>query len=68
MFPGETIGSGASDVCKNCEQKLELQVCKSAAGYYIGTQCYCGPYSRESDYYATHEEAAEALEWSGFGR
>lgn len=60
MLPGETIRSGASNEC--CGKKLELQVLQSGAGYYIGTICeQCGPYSRESGYYGSKEEAAEAL-------
>jgi hypothetical protein len=61
MLPGETINSGAPDKCPDCGVKLELRVCHSAAGYYLGTQCNCGPYSRESGYYKTQEEAAAAL-------
>jgi hypothetical protein len=60
MLPGETIGSGASDVC--CNKKLRMQVLHSGAGYYVGTWCpNCGPYSRESGYYRTKEEAYKAL-------
>lgn len=42
---------------------LPLQVCKSGAGYYIGTLGEFGePYSRESDcYWSTNAECAEAL-------
>lgn len=45
----------------------ELKVMKSAAGYYIGRSCvesgfpFEQPYSRESGYYRTHEEAAGDL-------
>jgi hypothetical protein len=43
---------------------LDLQVCQSAAGYYIGTWCpEEGPVSRESqEYYATRAEAQAALD------
>ena len=61
MLPGETISSGASDTCEDCGVKLELQVLRSAAGYYIGAICDCGPYSRESDYYPSREKAELAL-------
>lgn len=61
MLPGETIRSGASDVCSDCGIKLVERVCYSAAGYYIGTTCNCGPYSRESHYYRTHALAQAAL-------
>lgn len=44
-----------------------LMVLESAAGFYIGRTCESGkdsfpmPYSRESGYYKTKEEAAKAL-------
>ena len=43
---------------------LPLQVCRSAAGYYIGTvHPKDGPYSRESEeYFQTLEAAESALE------
>jgi len=62
MLPGETILSGASPVCSECGTKLQMQVCRSAAGFYIGTICKCGPYSRESDYFRTRETAQEELD------
>jgi len=32
--------------------------------YYIGTYCYCGPYSRESRYFKDRDAADKALaEW-----
>ncbi len=68
MLPGETIASGAASTCPECGTVLELQVLRSAAGYYIGTACACGPYSRESGYYPTREKAANALETRNFGR
>lgn len=50
----------------------DLKVCKSAAGYYVGTMFehnetsdtpdLIEPGSRESDYYATSQEAQEALD------
>ncbi len=40
---------------------LELQVLKSNVGYYIGT-FENGPVSRESQYFATKEEAQDALD------
>ena len=61
MIPGETILSGGACTCPDCGVRPVLQVCRSAAGYYLGTWCDCGPYSRESDYFNTREEAEEAL-------
>lgn len=57
------------DKCK-CEEKAPpLQVCESNAGHYVGRFCeYCGPYSRESDYYKTSQEADSALKSGVFGR
>ena len=55
---GETISTGAPSVCSDCNIQLEEMVLMSGAGYYIGTECHCGPYSRESKHYwATREEA-----------
>lgn len=62
VLPGETIRTGASDTCPDCKEKLVEQVLLSNAGYYIGTRCNCGPYSRESGYYKTREEAQNALD------
>ena len=56
MFPGETIRTGASPVCEDCKVELKMQILKSNAGYYVGTACQCGPYSRESGYYASRQE------------
>lgn len=61
MLQGETIHSGASRICNDCKVVLELQVLHSTAGYYIGTQCNCGPYSRESHYYRSFDAANQAL-------
>jgi len=65
---GETIATGASDVCPDCEVELELQVLRSAAGHYIGTQCGCGPYSRESGYYPSSDLAQRDLDSGMFSR
>jgi len=69
MLPGETILSGAERV----PGLSEFHVMTSPAGFYIGTTApdpECGgmvtPYSRESIYFATEEEATEALKtWTG---
>ena len=62
MFPGETIRTGAKSECPDCGSRLENRVLKSNAGYYIGTACCCGPYSRESNYYPTRESAQADLD------
>lgn len=68
MHEGETIQSGAPSTCPDCKKVLKLEVLTSGAGHYIGTQCDCGPYSRESQYFRTHEGAAAALESGQFSR
>lgn len=62
MLPGETINSGASNMC--CGKKMKNMVLQSGAGYYIGTRCKeCGsPNSRESGYYGSLERAQKDLE------
>ena len=62
MLEGETIMSGARPYCRACNKTLELDVCHSAAGYYLGTECCGGPYSRETHYFKNSDLAAFALE------
>jgi hypothetical protein len=57
MIPGETIASGAPVTCPDCHTRTVLAVYESAAGFYVGTYCNCGPYTRESIYYPTRDEA-----------
>ena len=61
MLKGETISTGALKTCPECGVTPKLEVLHSAVGYYIGTQCKCGPYSRESLYYPLKEIADAAL-------
>lgn len=56
-LPNETIHLGANPHCPDCGKLLLNEVLQSGAGYYIGTRCCCGPYSRESHYYQTREAA-----------
>jgi hypothetical protein len=60
-LPGELLGiDGAT--CIVCGRKLELQVCLSNAGYYLGYECDTdGPISRESMYFRSYEQAQDAL-------
>ena len=46
----------------------KLDVYLSGAGYYIGTYCRCGPYTRESGYYRTCELAQAAFDSGAYGR
>jgi hypothetical protein len=70
MMPGETIASGASKTCHECNITPELAVYQSPGSqlYYIGTYCNCGPYTRESGYYPTRKEADDALTKGGYER
>lgn len=61
MLPGETILSGASTKCQECGVVVTPQICRSNAGWYIGTMCNCGPYTRESHYYKSYAEAEKAF-------
>jgi len=65
-LPGETLTTGASPTCLDCGETVTLDVHSTPAGYYVGTWCNCGPYSRESVYYASREQAEADLrsgEW-----
>jgi len=59
MIAGETILSGAPLRCPDCQQEPRLGVYESAAGWYIGTCCGCGPYTRESRFYYPTQAAAQ---------
>ena len=66
---GETVATGAPTKCLDCDKELEVQVCQSAAGFYIGYWCNeDGPHSRESGYYKSAKGAQEALDQGGFER
>ena len=68
-MPGETIHRGAPSTCPDCDVKLENRVMSSAAGYYIGTRCDCGPsYSRESGYYEEWDEVNAHFEADTWAR
>jgi len=65
-LPGETLASGAPRICPTCGVTVVIAVHRSQAGYYLGSYCHCGPYTRESRYYASEAEAQAALrdgEW-----
>lgn len=67
VVPRETIGNGAPKVCPECKVRLVPKVMQTCA-YYIGTECECGPYSRESEYFKTREEAQKVLDGQIYGR
>lgn len=61
-FEGELNGTEGT-TCMDCGAKLPLKICMSAAGYYLGYECLCcGPYSRESGYFRSREDAEKELE------
>jgi len=67
-LPGEVLNT-AETTCEDCGTILPLKVLRSAAGYYVGFFCpQCGPYSRESGYYRTYDQAQAALDSGQFGR
>lgn len=68
MIAGETIASGAPSTCGDCFVKPPYEVLRSAAGYYIGNVCECGPYTRESGYYRNEVEAEAAIHLGSFSR
>lgn len=48
--------------CPDCQAPIPIKVCQSAAGFYIGRECECGPYERISaDYFPTREQAEAAV-------
>jgi hypothetical protein len=62
VIAGETVGGTPSTNC-DCGAEMPLAVQRSGAGYYLGYFCpNCGPYSRESGYYDTREEAQADME------
>lgn len=67
MLPGETVTNGGV-YCPDCGDEFIHKVMMSAAGYYIGTGCACGPNSRESDYFKTWQEANARLKTGAYGR
>ena len=60
-LPGETLYSGAPRTCPDCGSELVSRVCRAGACFYIGSCCRCGPYSRESGYFASCAEAEAIL-------
>lgn len=55
-------------MCPDCNIELKPQVLRSGGGHYIGTQCHCGPYSRESVYFFDKDVASMALKYGAYER
>ena len=70
MLPGETVATGASPYCYHCDRDATgPQVLSSAAGYFVGYVCQCGPaFTRESRYYRMRGDADGALERGDWAR
>jgi hypothetical protein len=67
-LPNECVND-TQTACMECGTALDIQVLCSAAGYYVGFFCpHCGPYSRESGYYSSREEAEVDLSSGCYGR
>ena len=45
-LPNDTIATGAEPRCPDCQTMPKIAVHRSGAGFYVGTWCQCGPYSR----------------------
>ena len=45
-----------------------IDVYRSGAGFYFGSYCQCGPYTRESGYHSNRERAQAALDSGRYGR
>jgi len=67
-LPNETLATGAATRCPECGGTFTPKVMQSMAGYYVGIECPCGPWSRESDYYPTRESVQHALDTGDYGR
>ena len=68
-LPGECVNE-TQTVCMECGTTIDLQIlCSAAGGYYIGFFCpECGPYSRESVYFHSLDEAETVLDLGDFCR
>jgi hypothetical protein len=67
-LPGECVND-TKTICSECGAELTIDVQKSCAGFYIGFFCLRdGPYSRESGYYRSYEDAERALSTGSYGR
>jgi hypothetical protein len=54
----EKVGSR----CVICDVKLVPRIMSAYSGFYVGTSCKCGPFSRESSYYSFRSEAQAVLD------
>ena len=59
-FPGETLHLGADPIYPCCKHRARMGVYHSGAGWYIGSYCGCGPYTRESMHYWHDEDQARS--------
>jgi len=62
VMPGEIPDDPLKVIhCEKCDVDMYLIVCCSAAGYYLGRMCCCGPHSRSTGYYKMFNEAELAM-------
>ena len=54
--------------CPTCGGIPQVAVYRSGKGFYVGSWCRCGPYSRQSGYYSNRESAEVALPPGANGR
>lgn len=48
--------------CDKCGTIFKPEVlCNPNGMFYVGTACKCGPFTRESEYFATRGEAEDCL-------
>ena len=66
--PTDTIPARHEPGCATCQARPEPDIYRSGAGFYVGRWCRCGPFSRDSEYYQTREEAVKALEEGSYSR
>ena len=49
------------EYCSQCDKRLDLGVYHTDAGYYVGTECDCGPFSRDTPYFIRQGDAEIVL-------
>lgn len=68
VMPNETVFGERTlprpEKCDECHKPIIATVMRSAGTglYYIGTECGCGTYSRETEYFKTATEARSLLD------
>jgi hypothetical protein len=42
-------------MCPDCKVEIEVTICRSVSGYYVGHRCKCGAFQK-SEYYTEFDE------------